>query len=265
MNAFEIGPMVLSGERLAILLGLITFIVGAGVLAARVSDRFNPWSTAVALGGLAVARLAHVIGHWEYFSGDLLRIFAIWQGGFDWPWAVIAVIAASVLMLKERRLITWGAAPVVAGVMVWNVAYQLSSQTDPTPPPDFVLASLDGGVVALDQLDGRPTVVNLWATWCPPCRREMPALAAAQARRPDVRFLFVNQGEGPDTINAYLRANDLALEHVLLDESMAVPRHYGTVGIPVTLFLNADGRLARAHTGEIAPEQIDAEIRKLTP
>jgi hypothetical protein len=50
---------------------------------------------------------------------------------------------------------------------------------------------------------------------------------------------------------------------VLFDEAMAVPRHYGTAGIPVTLFLHADGRLAKAHMGEIAPEQIATEIARL--
>ncbi len=91
----------------------------------------------------------------------------------------------------------------------------------------------------------------------------MPALAEAEARHGDVRFLFVNQGEGPETARRFLAAEELRLKDMLFDGTMAVPRHYGTAGIPVTLFLHADGRLAKAHMGEIAPEQIDAEIRRL--
>ena len=80
---------------------------------------------------------------------------------------------------------------------------------------------------------------------------------------PNVRFLFVNQGEGEAGVRAFLQSQGLALDHVLFDEAMAVPRHYGTAGIPVTLFLHADGRLAKAHMGEIAPEQIATEIARL--
>ena len=263
MNAIELGPVVLSGERFAILLGVLVFMVGSGWLASRISPRFNPWSTTVALGGIAAARLAHVVGHWDYFRDDPLRALAVWQGGFDWLWVLPVVVVASIVFLRDRRLTAWATAPVVASALVWGVAHQLSVRTEPLPPPPLTLAALSGPSVNLAAPAGRPTVINLWATWCAPCRREMPALDAAAARHPDVRFLFVNQGEAPETAGRFLAAEQLGLEHVLFDRSQAVARHYGTVGIPVTLFLHADGRLAMAHMGEIAPEQIDAGIRRL--
>jgi thiol-disulfide isomerase/thioredoxin len=263
MNAIELGPLVLSGERSAILLGVLVFMIGASWLASRISPRFNPWSTTVALGGIAVARLAHVVGHWDYFRDEPWRALAVWQGGFDWFWVLPVVIAASVVLLRDRRLIAWAAAPAAASAMVWGLTHHLASKTEPLPPPPLTLAALSGPLVDLAAPADRPTVINLWATWCAPCRREMPALEAAAARHPEVRFLFVNQGEPPATAERFLATEKLALDHVLFDRSQAVARHYGTVGIPVTLFLHADGRLARVHTGEIAPEQIDAAIRRL--
>lgn len=263
MGAIVLGPLVLSAERFAILLGVATFMIVSGVLASRVSGRFNPWSTVVVLGGLVVARVAHVISHWSYFEGDLPRVLAVWQGGFDWPWALIAVAVASPFLLRQRRLMVYGLAPVIAAVFVWNVAYQLTVKTDARPMPSLTLAQVDGSPLNLAHSDGRPTVINVWATWCPPCRREMPVLAAAEAAHPEVRFLFVNQGEGPETISRFLNAQGLALNTVLLDETMAVPRHYGTVGIPVTLFVGSDGTLRKSHMGEISPEQIDAELRAI--
>lgn len=263
MNAIELGPLVLSGERFAIIVGVAVFLLGSSLLASRVSARFNSWSTVAVLAGLGAARLAHVVANWSYFADDPLRAAAVWQGGFIWPWALLPVAVAAVLMLRERRLMLWAAAPVLACVVAWTATERLTSGTEPTPAPAMVLAALDGGAVNLAAVDGRPTVINLWATWCPPCRREMPALARAQDARPDVRFLFVNQGEGQAQVAGWLEEAGLEIENVLLDRAMAVPRHYGTAGLPVTLFLGPDGRLAKAHVGEIAPEQIDAEIARL--
>ncbi|TAJ55940.1 TlpA disulfide reductase family protein [Brevundimonas sp.] len=263
MNAIELGPLVLSGERFAIIVGMAVFLLGSGLLASRVSPRFNAWSTAAALGGLAAARLAHVVVHWSYFADDPLRALAVWQGGFIWAWALPPVVVAAVFMLRERRLMLWAAAPVLACAVAWTATARLTSGTAPTPAPAMVLAAVDGGAVNLAAVDGRPTVINLWASWCPPCRREMPALARAQDARPDVRFLFVNQGEGQAQVAGWLAEAGLEIDNVLLDRAMAVPRHYGTAGLPVTLFLGRDGRLVRAHVGEIAPEQIDAEIARL--
>lgn len=263
MNAIALGPLVLSGERFAIIVGVVVFLLVTGLLAGRVSARFNAWSTVAVLAGLAGARLAHVIVNWHHFADDPLRALAVWPGGFLWPWALVPVGIAAVIMLRERRLMLWAVVPVIACVLAGTATARLTSGTEPTPAPAMVLTRLEGGAVNLAAVDGRPTVINLWATWCPPCRREMPALARAQDTHPDVRFLFVNQGEGQTQVADWLAGAGLELDNVLLDRAMAVPGHYSTVGLPVTLFLGADGRLVRAHVGEIAPEQIDAEVARL--
>ena len=263
MNAIELGPLVLSGDRFAIIVGVAVFLLGAGVLASRVSPRFNAWSTVAVLAGLGAARLAHVVAHWSYFADDPLRALAVWQGGFIWPWALLPVAVATVAMLRERRLMLWAGAPVIACALAATVTVQLTSGTEPTPAPAMVLASVAGEPVNLAAVDGRPTIINLWATWCPPCRREMPTLAQAQDAHPDVRFLFVNQGEGQAQVAGWLEEAGLEIDNVLLDRAMAVPRHYGTVGLPVTLFIGPDGRLVEAHVGEIAPEQVSAGIARL--
>lgn len=263
MNAVSLGPLVLSGERFAILAGVFVFIIGTGLLATRVSPRFNLWSSVVAFGGIAAARLGHVLTHWEYFQDDPWRALAVWQGGFSWIWAVPVIIAAMVVLLRTRQERAWALAPLAVGALVWTTAYQLVSATEPLPPPHLTLSALEGPPVDLSAVDGRPVVINLWATWCPPCRREMPALAQAQIEHPDVRFLFINQGEGDVVVRRFLTNEDLNLQSVLFDTAMEVPRNYRTVGIPVTLFLHADGRLAKAHLGEIAPEQIATEIARL--
>lgn len=144
-----------------------------------------------------------------------------------------------------------------------TLIYQVASATEPLPAPHMALDQLDGPPVILSQVRDKPTVINIWATWCPPCRREMPALAQVEKANPDVRFLFINQGEGGKKIRDYLEMEGIALKHILLDPDMDVPKYYRTVGLPVTLFLNADGTLRYAHVGEIAPEQIVRQIDRL--
>lgn len=263
MNAVELGPLVLPGERLAIIVGVVVFLLASGVLASRVSPRFNGWSTVAVLAGLGAARLAHVAAHWSYFADDPLRALAVWQGGFLWAWALVPAALAALVMLRERRLLLWALAPVMACALAGAATERLTSGVKPVPAPSMTLPRLEGGAVNLAAVDGRPTVINLWATWCPPCRREMPALVQAQDRHPGVRFLFINQGEGATQVAGWLNDAGLEMDNVLLDRAMAVPGHYGTTGLPVTLFLDRDGRLAEAHVGEIAPEQIGAAIARL--
>ena len=116
----------------------------------------------------------------------------------------------------------------------------------------------------LGDFAGKPIVVNLWASWCPPCRREMPLLAETAANREGVIFLFVNQGESPQTIRSYLARENLTLSPVLLDQALQLPRHYSAPGMPTTLFLRADGTLASIHMGEISPELLSDKIDRIT-
>lgn len=263
MNALQLGPLVLSGERFAIIAGIFVFMIGTGLLASRVSERFNLWSTVVVFAGLAAARLGHVAGNWQYFHDDPLRILAVWQGGFQWVWVVPVLLVVSIVLLKTTTERAWAIAPAGVSAFVFTLIYQLASATEPMPAPHIALESLDGPAVILAQGDGRPTVINLWASWCAPCRREMPALEQAEQANPDVRFVMVNQGEGRQKVQDFLEMEGITMQHVLLDQGMQVQRHYRTVGLPVTLFLNADGTLRHAHVGEIAPEQIAHQIARL--
>ena len=119
-----------------------------------------------------------------------------------------------------------------------------------------------GGAVRLPEFTGRPMVVNLWATWCPPCRREMPVLAEAQAQRADVAFVFVNQGEGANEVRDYLRGGAMALRNVVLDPASRVSQSTGARGLPTTLFFDAGGRLVDVHMGELTRAGLAQKLRR---
>lgn len=264
MNGFALGPFLFSAERLALLLGVVIVLVGGEILARRVDPRFGRWSYLALAAGVVGARLGHVLENASTFAAEPWRALAVWQGGFSLPWAALPVAIVTVLALPRPRLTAWAVATLAAGLLAWNTVHQLSVSSQPeTPLPVMTLETLAGPPLVLAETGGKPTVINVWATWCPPCRREMPVLAKAAQANPDIRFIFANQAEGPDTIRTFLSRQGLALPNVALDASQAIPRHYGTLGIPITLFVRRDGRLAASHMGEISPEQLDANLARL--
>lgn len=129
--------------------------------------------------------------------------------------------------------------------------------------PHLKLFDTAGKPVVLSSFHGRPLVINLWATWCPPCRREMPVLAQAAEQHPEVGFLFVNQAESAKAVTEYLEGAELALQHVLLDRDWRVAHHFGASGLPTTLFLNTDGVVVATHLGEVTETQLEAYMRRL--
>lgn len=130
--------------------------------------------------------------------------------------------------------------------------------------PRVPLATLDGAPTDLLKVaKGQPTVVNIWATWCPPCREEMPMLALAQERETTVRFVFVNHGESAQTVRRYLYDEILALDNVLLDTASVLRATVGAKGLPTTLFYDAEGRLVARHVGAISKEALASKLKLL--
>ncbi|HEY9214517.1 MAG TPA: TlpA disulfide reductase family protein [Ancylobacter sp.] len=260
MSAFSLGPFVFAGDRLAAIVGIFTFLLVATFLDRRFVPGLGRAAWWGLLAGLVGARFGHVVQHWGSFSQGPMRAMAFWQGGFaPLPGAVLASAAGAVAIRSWRA----AAALVVSaalGLLFWAGTSELTRATLGKAAPTIALAQLDGQPLAISDLRGRPSVVNLWATWCPPCRREMPLLARVSAENPEAAFVFVNQAEGPDRIRTYLKEEELRLGHVLLDPALEVQRHYAAVGIPLTLFLRADGTLAGLHVGEISPELLQAGL-----
>lgn len=117
-----------------------------------------------------------------------------------------------------------------------------------------VLQALDlqGKVWRLSELRGRAVVLNFWATWCPPCRAEMPSLQQlAEIYGPEkLVVLAVNVSEGPRRINQYVQASGLTLP-VLLDANGEIARQWGANVLPTTILIDAAGRPRQRLRGEV--------------
>lgn len=156
----------------------------------------------------------------------------------------------------------------VLALAIWVLAWQglLSGLRllDYPALSEMNVTMLSGESTTLAALaDGKPMVVNLWASWCPPCRREMPVLAAAQQRESSVRFVFSNQGENGAAVRRYLSASQLDLANVTLDRHAELGRVAGSGVLPVTLFYDASGQLAATHLGELSVASLARNLNRL--
>ncbi|MGV8960697.1 MAG: TlpA family protein disulfide reductase [Stenotrophomonas sp.] len=216
--------------------------------------------------GLLGARLGYVLLHFPVYGAEPLAVIRLGDGGFSVP-AGIAVMAAYVLW--RTRAIRPLRQPLMIGLLCGLLAWFAGSQAlallqrSNVPLPDAVLVDMHGKPAALAQFKGRPLVVNLWATWCGPCRREMPVLVGAQQSHPQVAFVFANQGEAAVDIEAYIRAEGLRAEHVLLDAHSDFMRQTGARALPTTLFYDAAGRLRDVHMGELNAPMLEAKLQRL--
>ncbi len=125
--------------------------------------------------------------------------------------------------------------------------------TDRPQAPDFTLKGLDGGSHTLSDLRGKVVLVNFWASWCPPCREEMPSMQRlyAELAGRDFEVLAVNVGEREETVFSFTRGEIAAeLEFpILLDPAAEVIERYPAPGLPATFVVDRQGRLALKAVG----------------
>ena len=178
------------------------------------------------------------------------------------------------------------------------------------PAPDFTLPRFsaigaEGNPFSLSAAKGRPVVLNFWATWCGPCRREFPALQAAAARHGGcmaasqsvgedrqntggleqdsdcVLFIGVNQGENADTVTRFLNEvgspaarngsstagqSDRTSEfEIVLDRSLEVGQRYNVQGLPLTYFIDAEGTIRGVWSGEMNSVILAEQIAEILP
>lgn len=127
--------------------------------------------------------------------------------------------------------------------------------------PRFTLEALAGGTVAAP-VPGKVTVLNFWATWCPPCREEMPELAKFAAANPAVAFYAVNLEEAAPKVADFLREHGYTMP-VLLDTRGSVAQTYRVRAIPTTVVIDRDGVVKYRKTGPVTAAELAGVIRGL--
>jgi thiol-disulfide isomerase/thioredoxin len=162
---------------------------------------------------------------------------------------------------KLRTILT------VGGVLV-GLAILFSTISQPNvpaaligkPAPDIPLPLVDGGTVNLPDLRGDVVVLDFWATWCMPCRISMPVVDRVAAEYADrgVQLYFINEGESPETVRAFLATFDVNAQ-IALDKEMTMGQAFEAIGLPFTVVIDRDGVVRQIRMG--ASPDLEAELR----
>ncbi|CAI7980915.1 cytochrome c biogenesis protein CcmG, thiol:disulfide interchange protein DsbE [Frankia sp. Hr75.2] len=148
-------------------------------------------------------------------------------------------------------------------------AVRSADDQDLTPPgerkpsPVMTGQTLTGENLELSSLRGRIVVVNFWASWCPPCRAETPALVMLAGRYPQVAFVGVNEKEPATVAQGFVRHNEVAYPNIIDRDGTLVARWPGVPGLPTTFVLDARGRIATRVVGGVTAESLGGLLDRL--
>ena len=165
-----------------------------------------------------------------------------------------------VVLLGVAALV-WGRVPPEAGAGPLPPAPAIGH-----PAPDFTLSTPDGQPWVLSDLRGKPVVLNFWATWCGPCRAEMPELQRLHERLASagVTVLGINQSETPQAIANYQQALGVDFPTVI-DQRLGVSRQYLVNSIPTTFFIDREGVIRSMFIGPMTDAVLAQNLRSIYP
>ena len=126
-----------------------------------------------------------------------------------------------------------------------------ATATGPAPPaPDFTLPARDGGEVRLSELKGQVVMINFWATWCGPCRQEIPLLQQIHAKYEPLGFTMLGVNVEPDSAAAQNWLKDMPVSFpIVFDRKSEVSSSFGVEAMPSSVLIDREGRVRHVHRG----------------
>ncbi|MBS1269525.1 MAG: Thiol-disulfide oxidoreductase ResA [Gammaproteobacteria bacterium] len=290
-EAFTLGPLLIPTRIAAFVVAVFVALWIASRLAVR-SGADATWTRQTcagsALAGLITARIAYVALNWNAFALEPWTALYIWQPGY----LLVAGLAGGALYVlyrlrsqaADRRLPHLRAISTGFAVGATLLATALISITFPPPSgvagsedkvQDFELVNLDGERVALSDLQGKGVVLNFWATWCPPCRREMPLLESIwlEYRSKGIVIVGVDVGESPKMVRSFI--DTMGITYPVwtnagsgaqdVDDTNEIFGRFGGVGLPTTVFIDPDRIIEDIYVGELNRAVLVEQLTGLLP
>ena len=134
---------------------------------------------------------------------------------------------------------------------------------EPGPAPAITGTTLDGKAFDLADYAGTPVVLNFWASWCHPCRQELPAIAAWAKAHPDVQVIGVDYEDDVADARTFAQSLD-ATWPMVVDADGRIGDAYAVPGLPATFLIDAQGRIVDRILGEVTEASLDARAKALT-
>jgi peroxiredoxin len=177
------------------------------------------------------------------------------------PILVLVVVFAGAFLLYR----TWQSGLETKKAAPGTAAAPAPGPSGPRIAPPFSLQDTNGNLYSSSQLAGKPTVINFFATWCPPCREEIPGFVEVYNKHKEKGFELIGISLDTDTrenLPGFLMNNKIGYR--ILFGDLATARAYGGVSsIPTTFFVGKDGEIKNVHVGYIDKDMFDKEVMKL--
>lgn len=262
MNAIALGPVLISLPRLHAFVCALALLLVARFLLAVPDNRYRHWAWGLILAWVLGARLGHLALAFDSYLDAPLDALKLWQPGYNalaglvagmgwsgWAWRreLSKGLVASLLLILVT--LAWFGLERLAP---WRQSEGLSAV------PKRTLEDIHGRQVSLSELaaNDQKLLINLWATWCPPCLREMPLLESLDARD-DLQVAVINQGEDLLPVVRYLDAQALNFEFALLDPRQQLLAELDAAGLPTSVLFDAGGKVLHRHVGELNRAQLE--------
>lgn len=287
-EVLSVGGLLIPTLRVSLLLSLMA----ASWLVARFATRLeldSEWSGKMAEHsvwlGLLGAKLGFVIANWSAYGRAPWTILYVWQGGFMPVAGLLTGAGYALWRLRDRALPErsrylqalvggFGVAALLFSLLFASTKVELDSSLlrAGDAMPDFTLTDLRGEPVSFSSLEGRVVVLNFWATWCPPCRREMPLLDDIQREYGSrgLTIVGVDLAEPSEAVRAYVEDAGVQYPIWIDDSSQDAPDRtrelytkIGGVGLPTTVFIGRDGVIRGSQVGELSRGVLQNRVETL--
>jgi len=236
--------------------------------------------------GVLGARLGFVAVNWSAYRAAPWTALYFWQPGYLYLGGLVFASCGAIVLgqrffpaKRQAHYMVLGSAYLIAILLYFTGLQSLEFLRQPgvsgagSVVSDFRLRNLSGASVKLSDLAGQGIVLNFWATWCPPCRREMPLLDEIQkiyqARGISVVGVAVN--EAPGKVRSY--AESIAVSYPIwvdaspsapgFDRSQDIFSRFGGVGLPTTVFIDRRGVVQKVYVGELSRGFLQSQIDKI--
>lgn len=174
------------------------------------------------------------------------------------------LLAGGIFLMAGSTYLVWRAGRVAPASQTSAGPPVIRFASNSEPAPSMVIQDLSGKITSMDDLKGKVVLVNFWATWCPPCRVEIPEFIKLQEKHRDrLQIIGISEDDDPETVREFVKTAGINYPVVMATPEL-LAAYGGVAALPTTFVVDTEGRVVQRHLGLLSAENYDLEIRALT-